>query len=230
MADHISTLKLHQLRYGELSAAEEQILRTHVVGCARCTARLQAQEGERAAFVVTPVPEAIRALAAAEAEAERGGVLGRLRAWLRQPLWAGGGLAMAAAAAMAMVVVVSSPGIRTKGDSEGIEVLVENFGVLDEDVDSIRPGDRLQLRIPPGDWEQVWVGDEGAWLGSFPVSPSKSWQLMPFSLEVDEQPGPEEIVVVLANHPLTAQEADAALAGRPLGGVEVHLLQLRKER
>ena len=225
MADHISTLKLHRLRYGELDEAEVRAIRTHVEGCARCAERLQVQEQERAAFVATPVPDAIRALAAQEAAPT---LAERLQGWFRQPLLVGG-LALAAAATIA---VVSLPGDSSYTGIKGqhlVEVVVQDHGTLDPDAESIHPGDRLQLRIPPGDWEQVWVGDEEAWLGSFPVTPSKSWHLMPFSLEVDSQPGPEEIVVVLSNHPLTEQEANAALAGKKLGGVQVEQLQLHKE-
>lgn len=40
MSQHISTLKLHQLRYGELSGAELEAVRTHLAGCDHCAARL----------------------------------------------------------------------------------------------------------------------------------------------------------------------------------------------
>ena len=57
---HLSTLKLHALRYGELSGEEEAEARAHLDTCEKCASRLSAQENHRAAFELRPVPEAIR--------------------------------------------------------------------------------------------------------------------------------------------------------------------------
>ena len=57
MNQHISSLKLHRMRYGELSSEEVGAVRSHVDGCEQCTTRLQNQEHHRAAFEVEPVPE-----------------------------------------------------------------------------------------------------------------------------------------------------------------------------
>lgn len=57
---HLSTLKLHQLRYGELTPADESEARAHLSSCERCASRMQAQEAHRAAFVLEPVPQALR--------------------------------------------------------------------------------------------------------------------------------------------------------------------------
>jgi len=56
---HISTLKLHQLRYGELDAHARAPLDAHLADCAACAARLSHQDDTRAAFVRAPVPAAI---------------------------------------------------------------------------------------------------------------------------------------------------------------------------
>ncbi|MCB9758940.1 MAG: zf-HC2 domain-containing protein [Alphaproteobacteria bacterium] len=58
---HLSTLKLNQLRYGELTADDEAAARAHLDTCERCADRLRAQEANRAAFVLQPVPPALKA-------------------------------------------------------------------------------------------------------------------------------------------------------------------------
>lgn len=57
---HIHTLKLHQLRLGELSPDEEGRLRAHLAECALCASRLQHQHTARAAFQRAPMPEALQ--------------------------------------------------------------------------------------------------------------------------------------------------------------------------
>jgi hypothetical protein len=212
---HISTLKLHRLRYGELSHDEQATLRDHLAGCETCASRLSAQDNHRAAFELMPVPPAI-----AQATSSPGLWARLTRGWLIAPL-------LVAAAAL----LILSPEIlkteRIKGN-HGIEILVEDYGVLEQG-EAIRPGDRIQLRIPPGEWVEVWVGDGESWLGSFPVQPSARWQLVPFSLEVDEAPGPERLVVLLANHTISEDEARDALSGESPGGIELEMITLPKE-
>lgn len=56
---HINTLKLHQLRLGELGAEEEGRLRTHLADCALCAARLRHQADTRTTFQRQPMPDAL---------------------------------------------------------------------------------------------------------------------------------------------------------------------------
>ncbi|MBM4365853.1 MAG: hypothetical protein FJ102_06525 [Deltaproteobacteria bacterium] len=56
---HVSTLKLHQLRLGELPAEEAARCQAHVDGCALCQARLGHQAEVRRDFEAMPVPLAI---------------------------------------------------------------------------------------------------------------------------------------------------------------------------
>ena len=214
---HISTLKLHQLRYGELSAEEEAQLRSHLASCQQCAARLAAQENQRAAFELMPIPAALQPPAAPS-------IWQRLT---QRPLLAPVLLAALVLLVFAPQSVRLTPDILTKGSGE-IEILVEDHGVLYVG-ESIRPGDRIQLRIPPGEWVEVWVGDSDGWLGSFPVHPSERYQLVPFSLRVDENPGPEKLVVLLSNHPVEDSEASRARSGEDLGGIELRSLTLHKE-
>ncbi len=57
---HLSTLTLNQLRYGELDPDETRSVRAHLDACENCRTRLQSQEAHRQAFVLEPVPEALR--------------------------------------------------------------------------------------------------------------------------------------------------------------------------
>ena len=58
--NHVTTLDLHRLRYGELDKARAAEVRAHLDGCPMCTERLQAQHAMRAEFEVRPVPAALR--------------------------------------------------------------------------------------------------------------------------------------------------------------------------
>ena len=193
---------------------EEKQLRSHLTDCDRCTGRLSAQQNHRRAFELMPVPSALQ-------QAPVPTLWNRLT----QGLWVGPLLVAALALMVVSPKIVDE--IRTKGNHQ-IEILVEDYGTLDVG-EAIRPGDRLQLRIPPGEWVEVWVGDGENWLGSFPVHPDQQWQLVPFSLKVDEAPGPEQIVVLMANHPIDEDEAYEALSGDALGGLEVQTITLLKE-
>lgn len=53
---HVSTLKLHQLRLGELPAEEAAKVHAHLGTCARCQARLAHQAATRRAFEATAEP------------------------------------------------------------------------------------------------------------------------------------------------------------------------------
>ncbi|MEL6342883.1 MAG: hypothetical protein AAFV53_07100 [Myxococcota bacterium] len=222
--DHPSTLKLHQFRYNELSDDESRAIREHIRGCELCAQRLAAMDNRRAAFLLEPVPQAIKDFN----KRKRVSILD----WLRRPA----ALGVLATAAAAFLVVNLSPGIfstQVVGDMRKgggpVEVLVKEHGVLAE-WETIRPDDQIQLRIPPGEWQQVWVGDGRDWLGSFDVEPSNRWTLMPFSLTIDAAPGDESIVVVLANHPIGEQEANEAAEGYSIPGVVVHQRVLSKEQ
>ena len=213
---HISTLRLHKLRYGELEPDEEAEVMRHLSDCKTCSSRLSAQENHRAAFELMPLPEAIQALSTPSLWQSMS------RGWMLVPV-------LVAALALFMISPATRDGVNTKG-TDDIEILVEDLGVfaLDEG-DVIRPGDRIQLRIPPGEWVEVWVGDGTTWLGGFPVTPSEAWQLVPFSLEVDQAPGPEQLVVLLTNHRLSEDEAHTALSHDDLSGIEIQTLTLPKE-
>lgn len=222
--DHISTVKLHQLRYNELDAEEAASIRSHLDGCERCRSRLQVMQNERAAFELEPMPASIAALVA---EQQRSPWWRRVLDGLRHPGTIG---ALAVAAAVLLYVSAEPAGetFTSRGDDD-IVVHVEGVGVLDEG-ESLREGDRIQLEVPPGDWEQAWIGDADGLIGSFPMQPSKKWAFIPVAMDVDGVGRSEHIVIVLSNHLLNQSEAQAAADGEPLGGVMVQELELPKEK
>jgi anti-sigma factor RsiW len=147
MKTHLSTLVLHRLRYGELSAEESSEVRAHLKTCERCSAMLRTQENHRAAFELRPVPEAIRELSQTPVPANA--------PW-RWSRWLAASLAMAAAVLLAVVVVPDLGGVdpgtevvRVKGRSGNLEVWLDTHTgprPLGED-EILRAGDRIQVRF-----------------------------------------------------------------------------------
>lgn len=62
MTPHISTLKLHQLRLGEIAGEAAEPLKAHLATCALCQARAGHQQANRAAFESMPEPLALAAV------------------------------------------------------------------------------------------------------------------------------------------------------------------------
>lgn len=218
-AGHLSTLTLHQLRYGELDGPQARAAQAHLEGCEECRSRHQSQLAFRRAFEVKAPPLAL--------PQARPSLWERAQAWLR---WAPVPVLVAALALVAVRVAAPDAdpdATRLKGDGE-VVVLVEDHGVLDPG-EAIRPGDRIQLRIPAGLGAEAWVGDADGLIGRFPLDPDQP-TLSPFALTVDGQAGDEELVVVLSREPLDRQAAQAAASGRRMSGVEVRRIALQKER
>ena len=199
MNTHLSTLRLHQYRYGELSDAEEEEARAHLDACALCSERLSAQLVERAAFEARPVPEALRDMPPAPANDNR--------AWLRS-------LSLIAAVAAVLVAVIAQPwnppdaeplsGIRPKGHiaASHIEAFRDSATgpVSLGDGSEVRAGDRIQLRVqrPPKPWVTI-AGVDGSGsasvFGSWQPS-SSGWEPAPFGLTMDETMGTESIYII----------------------------------
>ena len=222
--NHVSTLDLHRLRYGELDKARASEVRAHVDGCTTCTERLQAQHAMRAEFEVRPVPVALR-------EASK---RPRVPAWV----WAlAPGLLVAA---LALFVVVpagvgsssygdpASEDVRYKGAGK-VELLLEGQGVVDPEATRFHAGDRVQVQIAPGRAGHVWVTDGHKVMGpSFPVEAGKATPA-PFALTLDGQPGAEHLVVVVSREMLRDDEIQQILVvGRRMPGVDVTYLELKK--
>jgi hypothetical protein len=213
--NHISTLDLHRLRYGELDQARAAEVRAHVDGCPTCTERLQAQHAMRAEFGVRPVPAALR-------EASRRP---------RVPTWIWALMPGLLVAGLAFVVVipadVGSPyeDVRYKGG--GVELLLEGRGVVDPEATRFHAGDRVQVRIAPGHAGHAWVTDGHQVLGTFPVEAGKA-TLAPFSLTLDGEPGAEQLVVLVSREKLRDDQIQRILVGNRMSGVDVTYVELKK--
>lgn len=230
---HLSTLVLHQLRYGELPPLLMQEARLHVDGCPRCRSRLSAQQANRSAFEVRPMPAALRGLPAESSWR-------RLLRMLQTDALLLPGLAVAAALAL---LVLSNGGtsehdalrpdvVRSKGGAE-VELIREGEGLMEAGA-SVQPGDRIQVRVPAGPYTEAWVGDSEQVLGHFELQPEKA-TLAPFALTIDDEPGAESLTVILSDAPLARSEAEgflrpASTRTTPPTGVRIQRLYLPKER
>lgn len=190
---HLSTLQLNQLRYGEMSAEEEAQARAHLQECARCAARFNAQEANRAAFVLEPVPAAIRELASPPPANDN-------KSWR----WA-----LMAVAAMLLVafpiLLPSSPATgpdelvpmeRTKGKHILLEAWLDTQDgpVLLDPSDLIAAGDVVQLKFSTLDRPYVSFGGvDGAGLielyGTVEAGEDMQIHRAPFALQMDQTPG-----------------------------------------
>ena len=209
--NHVSTLDLHRLRYGELDKARATEVRAHVDGCATCTERLQAQHAMRAEFEVRPVPAALR-------EASK---RPRVPSWV----WALLPGLMVAALALFVVLPADYEDVRYKGG--GVELLLDGKGVVDPEATRFHAGDRVQVRIAPGHAGQAWITDGHQVLGTFPVEAGKA-TLAPFSLTLDGEPGTEQLVVLVSREMLRDDQIQRILVGRRMPGVDVTYLELKK--
>ncbi|MBX2803330.1 MAG: hypothetical protein KTR31_36960 [Myxococcales bacterium] len=176
MSTHLSTLTLHQLRYGDLDASAMQAAREHLQSCPRCAARIEVQRRERDAFVAQPIPEALRQ------PAPRPSLWPALR-WV--------GLALAAAAAV--LVWVRMPAAPTqaadrvayKGTLPQLEVWTaapgESVHLLGDD-EVLGAGDRVSFKYDARGAAHVAFAGEttrARWSSMAPCPPSRASRMHP---------------------------------------------------
>ena len=228
MTPHLSSLVLHRLRYGELTPDEITRARTHLDECPRCSAVLRTQENHRAAFELAPLPEAIKA-ASKTAPAPTW-------AWQRWFAW---GVALAAAVVLTVIAVprFTDDGVRIKGDGSTFEVwrdTTDGPAVL-RDHGIVSAGDRIQARFkrPSGPWVTLAgvsargeVEVHGTWAADMK---STDWQVAPFALELDDEPGDYALVLVFTDERPRETAVEAVARGGPLPeGAELRRLTLEK--
>jgi hypothetical protein len=201
---HLSTLLLNQLRYGELDAAQEALAKAHLQECAKCASRLQAQESNRSAFVVEPLPPAIREAAAPKAANDT-------KSWH----WAL--LAVAAMLLVGFPILFNTPTTgadelvpmeRTKGKHILLEAWLDTQDgpvLLDPD-DRISPGDVLQLKFSTLDRPYVSFGGvDGAGLieiyGTVQAGEDMQIHRAPFALQMDQTPGEQRFYALFTQAP-----------------------------
>lgn len=217
--NRISTLTLHRYRLGELSADEAAAVRAALEANPADAARLRAQEAMRAEFALRPVPAALRT---PERRAERPSFW----ALWRMPI-----LAAAAAMGLLLVLPTAPPApehTRLKGHESRVDVLVEGHGLLDAG-ELLHAGDRVQLRLPAGPYVEAWVSDGERVLGRFDAYSDRP-SLAPFALTLDDEPGEERVVLLLARQKMAAVTAQKILNGEPASGVEQVTVRLPKVR
>lgn len=231
---HLSTLKLNQLRYGELNEPALREARAHLDDCELCSGRLNAQAANRRAFVLEPVPEALRTPMAPS--------------WWRRPLtWLTPALALAAALLIlprllqppvdtAPLPALEQPTERAKGAG----ILLEAWVETDEgprllaDNSFISPGDMIQLKYDAEDFAFVSFGGvDGTGTpetyGSF--STEHGIQTAPFALNIDRSPGEQQFFALFTdNQPTQDQVVDAIETRRPPRGGILRSIHLRKPR
>lgn len=222
---HLSTLTLHRLRYGELEEEALSEARAHLACCPRCSARLAVQQQERAAFVLQPMPEAIRQIA----EPAR-------RSWWRELLPLVGALAAAAALFIAVPVLRTQPaspieGVAYRGEDPPqatvrarphsappiIEAWVDQGQGLRRlgSGDKLGMGDRVQLAYDPRGSSSVAIAgrDSSGLVEVYTTRAPTGVGLvkMPFALTLDGAPGVQELFVVGSDRPLDELRVKAAI-------------------
>jgi hypothetical protein len=216
---HLSTLKLNQYRYGELPPEEMAAARAHLSDCGRCLARLQAQQANRQAFVVEPVPQAIQ-------DAARDTPANTPRNWLR---WAAP--AIAAAALLLLVPMLnldqnpapvgpSADEIRTKGEGILLEAWLDTRDGprLLETGALVSPGDVLQLKYAAEGRPWVSFGgvDQQGVVEVYGIFASEGLEIerAPFALELDRTPGTQEILAVFTWERPSESQIHASISNR----------------
>ena len=227
---HLSTLKLHQLRYGELAGDELREARAHIDACPQCRDRLAMQEQARAAFVLEPVPEALRTPQTSRPT----------WGWGWEWRWIRAG-SIGVFAALLLAVLLQPSEVRFKGEVAlpSIEVWVdvgEGRRPL-RDEESLGQGDKVQLRYAPEDaaFTAIAGRDSSGAIEVYRVfsTPTGRGGLVdvPFSLTLDDAPGIQEFFVVLGNRPLDSATVREAVVRHPelTAGVRLLTVSLAKD-
>jgi len=176
MSEHPSHLALDRARLGEISAD----VRAHVEGCPRCRAALEPE-------IPAPIPGWVRRLDAPGP-----------RRWLAPGL----GLAGAGLAVALVISTVAPPYVGEKGGGPALEVYRLRDGAIERGAEApVRPGDRLQLELSASDfrWAYVLVPGQDGFVVLHAERVSTAPARLSKSFLVDEAPGAETMVVVLAH-------------------------------
>jgi hypothetical protein len=243
---HVSTLDLHRFRLGELDGPRADDVRAHLGDCSRCAERLGTQHAVRAEFERQPIPLSLVRAASEAAAVDVTGSRGHTApsAWGRARLAAAIALPLAAAAALVVRMGVereggglAEAGTRVKGLEQGIEAWVMS-GESPRPVyagERVRAGSRVQLKYRPGGHRWVTLaGKDG--LGQVEIYgtvPSTGTALgtAPFSLTLDDTPGPQRFYAIAGDRKLDPAEVLGALRVEPVAvaGSEVAMVEIAKE-
>lgn len=226
---HLSTLALHQLRYGELASPMLADANAHIASCPHCSSRLAAQQRQRAEFVLLPMPNTIRRLTPAG------------RPWWQDLV------PLIAALAAAAVLFALIPAVRTTGVAEDHQVIAFRGELpaieawVDQgsgrrplrDGEALGQGDRVQLAYDPRNAASIALAgrDDTGLIEVYTTKAPSGTGLVtaPFSLTLDDAPGVQELFVLRSERSLDALMVKAAITvGVP--GVTVLRLAIEKKR
>lgn len=200
---------------GDLSPAERLVLEAHVSQCVQCCMRQDALLREREAFLArVPSWDAFREAR----ETPRASVM-RPRKARRWP--AAAGVALAASALLAVLAREPKAQVRSKGGAQ-LSVFVKHGQevTLAEESTRVRPGDLLRVAYstPIGRQFALLHRDAHSATVYYPagaphteaVSAGKQVAL-DFSIELDAQPGPEQLFGLFCERPTLLSPLVAAL-------------------
>jgi len=221
---HPSFLELDRIVLG---ATPSEQVREHLASCPRCSAHV---ENARRADAVPAWAKGLEGRARPTAT----------RRWL----WAGG-FASAAAAAAIVLLAVRTPtredgaGPTTAKGSASVAVHIKrgNRVALWDGHSKVMPEDALRLEVRPDGQRYVAVFAERASGGSThylplyaaPLPDSEEATVLPKAWKVDAEPGPETIVIVMSNAPVTEEKLRQGTQQLVREGAWVRRLTLEKE-
>lgn len=224
---HVSTLRLHQFRLGELDALDAGTISHHLADCDRCAERLGVQRDARVAFLREPVPAAL---------------LPRDSLWerLRRP-WTMLLLVPALAAALA-IGTLSAGGsgttdTRVKGGLPLLEAWVQTGSTARPlyTGERVRAGTRIQLKFDPGKHRFVTLAgrDSSGAVEVYGTVPARGPGLAtaPFALTLDSARGEQAFFAVLSDTRPDSATVATALEQDPVtfDHAEVASLVVQKE-
>jgi hypothetical protein len=242
----ISDLRFDEWDAGELPESDAAEFAAHLRGCARCTARRAARDGQASAFLARANAPGVRKQTRAPTH---GGLAPAARFATAPPrgrgIWvAAGGAALAAAAALSLVHAPDiSVGQRTKG-GEQIGFFVKRGDAVFEGQNGqrVRAGDRLRFVVstPAARYLAVFGRDSsGAVSTYYPtaglperVGPGRQIELES-SVELDEARGTERIFALFCEEPVNTAKVtgDLRLRGSLQSAADctVDVIELVKE-
>jgi len=202
MTAHPSMLELDAFALG----AGRAEVATHVEGCTRCAAHVARVQQQ------LPVPAWVR-----EVEASRG------RA--RHPAWIFRSSVLVAVALFALGTFFvrmkhrgpDEPDRGVKG-MPSVAVYIKHEGVVSlwDGEGPVHAGDAVQLKVASGGYPRVTVAAvQGGTLTELYAGSAAGEALLPRSWMVDEEVGPEVLLVAFSRSPLTKTGQEAALATLP---------------
>ena len=202
MSEHPSMLQLDALSLG---AGEASVV-AHVQGCARCAAHVGRVQQE------LPVPAWVRELKTQPHGAHDS-------SWLfRSSLIAA--LALFVAGGVLVRVKHRDPAQSDRGvkGMPSVAVYIKRDGVVSlwDGQAPVQPGDALQLKVAPGGYSRVTVAAlQDGTLTELYADSAAGEALLPRSWTIDDEAGPEVLLVAFSRSPLTKAGQEAALATLP---------------